>query len=102
MAAVALPAQYEFRTILRHRWPLRAMHWINLLCMLALVGSGLRIFNAHPALYWGQTAHFDTPLFATQAMPGTSRPPRSAERPRPVTACPAATSPRTTAWPINP
>lgn len=70
MAAVALPAQYEFRTILRHRWPLRAMHWINLLCMLALVGSGLRIFNAHPALYWGQTAHFDTPLFATQAMPG--------------------------------
>ncbi len=68
VSASASPAQYEFRTILRHRWPLRAMHWINLLCMLALVGSGLRIFNAHPALYWGQVSHFDTPVFATQSM----------------------------------
>lgn len=53
--------------VLRHRWPLRVMHWINLLCMLALVGSGLQIYNAHPALYWGQVSHFDTPLFATRA-----------------------------------
>jgi thiosulfate reductase cytochrome b subunit len=68
--ASATAAQYEFRTILRHRWPLRAMHWINLLCMIALVGSGLRIFNAHPALYWGHVSHFDTPVFATQAMAG--------------------------------
>lgn len=68
--ASATAAQYEFRTILRHRWPLRAMHWINLLCMMALVGSGLRIFNAHPALYWGHVSHFDTPVFATRAMAG--------------------------------
>ncbi len=57
-----------WRTVLRHRWPLRWMHWINLFCMLALVGSGLQIFNAHPALYWGEASHFATPLFATQAM----------------------------------
>lgn len=57
-----------WRTIVRHRWPLRWMHWINLFCMLALVGSGLQIFNAHPALYWGEASHFATPLFATQAM----------------------------------
>lgn len=50
------------RVVLRHRWPLRWMHWINLLCMLALVGSGLQIFNAHPALYWGQASTFDRPL----------------------------------------
>lgn len=68
--ASASPQQYEFQTILRHRWPLRAMHWINLLCMIALVGSGLRIFNAHTALYWGEVSHFDTPLFATRAIPG--------------------------------
>ena len=67
--ASASPQQYEFQTILRHRWPLRAMHWINLLCMIALVGSGLRIFNAHTALYWGEVSHFDTPLFATRAIP---------------------------------
>lgn len=54
------------RTVLRHRWPLRVMHWINLACMLALAGSGLQIFNAHPALYWGETSHFDTPLLAMQ------------------------------------
>ena len=42
-------ARGEWRTVLRHRWPLRLMHWINLACMLALVGSGLQIFNAHAA-----------------------------------------------------
>lgn len=60
--------KYEWRTVLRHRWPLRWMHWINLGCLLVLVGSGLQIFNAHPALYWGEVSHFDTPLAATQAL----------------------------------
>ena len=58
------------RTVLRHRWPLRLMHWINLACMLALVGSGLQIFNAHPALYWGEASHFDTPLLAMESVRG--------------------------------
>jgi thiosulfate reductase cytochrome b subunit len=57
----------EWRTVLRHRLPLRVMHWINLLCMAVLVGSGLQIFNAHPALYWGATSHFDAPAFATDS-----------------------------------
>jgi thiosulfate reductase cytochrome b subunit len=57
----------EWRTVLRHRLPLRVMHWINLLCMVVLVGSGLQIFNAHPALYWGATSHFDAPAFATDS-----------------------------------
>ena len=43
-ASTAAP-QYEFRTILRHRWPLRAMHWINLLCMLALVNPAERFVD---------------------------------------------------------
>jgi thiosulfate reductase cytochrome b subunit len=78
--ASTAPPQYEFRTILRHRWPLRAMHWINLLCMLALVGSGLRIFNAHPALYWGHVSHFDSPVFATETMAGNNGEPRGVTR----------------------
>ncbi|MGH8076783.1 MAG: cytochrome b/b6 domain-containing protein [Lysobacter sp.] len=61
--AVRQPAFTE-RVVLRHRWPLRWMHWINLLCMLALVGSGLQIFNAHPALYWGEASAFDRPLLS--------------------------------------
>lgn len=56
------------RTVLRHRWPLRLMHWINLACMLAMVGSGLQILNAHPALYWGEASHFDTPLASARAV----------------------------------
>lgn len=52
----------HWRTVLRHRWPLRLMHWINLACMLAMVGSGLQILNAHPALYWGEASNFAAPL----------------------------------------
>jgi len=64
------PAQGEWRVVLRHQLPLRVMHWINLLCMLALVGSGLQIFNAHPALYWGAASHFDRPLLAMDGVRG--------------------------------
>lgn len=68
-AAGSAPRASE-RTVLRHRWPLRLMHWINLACLLALAGSGLQIFNAHPALYRGETSHFDTPLLAMTAQRG--------------------------------
>ncbi len=55
------------RVIYRHRLPVRIMHWINAICLLVLLGSGLQIFNAHPALYWGQKSTFDKPLFAMGA-----------------------------------
>ena len=57
-----------WRTVLRHRWPLRLMHWINLACMLAMVGSGLQILNAHPALYWGEASNFAAPLASTKTI----------------------------------
>jgi thiosulfate reductase cytochrome b subunit len=63
-----IPA-FEWRTVLRHRAPLRWMHWINLACMLALLGSGLQVFNAHPALYWGQVSDFARPLLAPGKFP---------------------------------
>jgi thiosulfate reductase cytochrome b subunit len=43
----------------RHTRVNRLTHWINLLCVAVLLMSGLQIFNAHPALYWGQSG-FDT------------------------------------------
>jgi len=58
----------QWRTVLRHRWPLRLMHWINLACMLAMVGSGLQILNAHPALYWGEASNFAAPLASAKAV----------------------------------
>jgi len=41
------------RRVYRHALPTRLSHWLAALCVLVLVMSGLQIFNAHPALYWG-------------------------------------------------
>lgn len=49
--AVPPPAD---RVYYRHRVLIRACHWINVLCIGFLLTSGLNIFNAHPALYWGK------------------------------------------------
>jgi thiosulfate reductase cytochrome b subunit len=38
----------------------RVMHWINVVCLTILLMSGLQIFNAHPALYWGDDSRDDT------------------------------------------
>jgi thiosulfate reductase cytochrome b subunit len=51
--------------IYRHALPVRLFHWINVICMTILLMSGLQIFNAHPALYWGQASDFNRPIFAT-------------------------------------
>ena len=40
----------------RHTLLVRITHWINALCLLVLLMSGLQIFNAHPALYWGKSS----------------------------------------------
>ena len=50
--------------IYRHPLLVRATHWINALCLLVLLLSGLQILNAHPALYWGNTSVFDDPFIA--------------------------------------
>ncbi|HEX9159591.1 MAG TPA: cytochrome b/b6 domain-containing protein [Rhizomicrobium sp.] len=52
----------------RHRAPVRLSHWINALCILFLIASGLNIFNAHPRLYWGKYgANADTAFFSIGA-----------------------------------
>jgi thiosulfate reductase cytochrome b subunit len=47
----------------RHRVVVRLAHWINALCILFLLASGLNIFNAHPRLYWGQYGADADPAF---------------------------------------
>ncbi|NSY14867.1 cytochrome b/b6 domain-containing protein [Agrobacterium vitis] len=39
--------------IRRHSLMTRITHWLNVMCLSILLLSGLQIFNAHPALYWG-------------------------------------------------
>ena len=51
----------------RHTIPVRALHWLNAICMLVMLMSGLQIFNAHPALYWGNGADFDHPILSLTA-----------------------------------
>jgi thiosulfate reductase cytochrome b subunit len=46
---------------LRHTWPVRLMHWINLLALTILLLSGLQIFNAYPGLYWGKSSYNGRP-----------------------------------------
>jgi len=53
--------------VYRHSVLVRATHWINLVCMTVLLMSGLQIFNAHPALYWGDRSDFDSPILAIGA-----------------------------------
>lgn len=45
----------------RHTATVRVCHWINVLCLLVLLMSGLQIFNYHPALYWGHNGHKGIP-----------------------------------------
>lgn len=46
---------------MRHTTLVRATHWINSLCFVALAVSGIAILLAHPRFYWGETGYFDTP-----------------------------------------
>jgi cytochrome b subunit of formate dehydrogenase len=39
--------------VARHTLATRITHWTNVLALAILLMSGLQIFNAHPALYWG-------------------------------------------------
>ena len=49
--------------IYRHSLLVRLSHWMNVLCLTVLLFSGLQIFNAHPALYWGQYGADNDPSF---------------------------------------
>lgn len=45
----------------RHRLPVRVMHWINVVALTVLLMSGLNIFDAHSALYWGDSSYSGKP-----------------------------------------
>ncbi|HEX2559885.1 cytochrome b/b6 domain-containing protein [Phenylobacterium sp.] len=53
--------------IYRHTLATRLTHWTNALAILVLLTSGLQIFNAHPALYWGEASRFADPWVAMVA-----------------------------------
>ena len=54
--------------VYRHTCWVRIGHWLNVVCLFILIMSGLQIFNAHPALYWGDRSDRDRPLFSIRAV----------------------------------
>ncbi len=52
------PSSYVYY---RHKLPVRIMHWINVVALTIMFMSGLQIFNAHSALYWGKSSYDGTP-----------------------------------------
>ena len=79
--SAALPASAPLvERIYRHRLPVRISHWLNVPCLFILIMSGLQIFNAHPALYWGDRSDRDQPLLSIRPMKTESGEMRSALR----------------------
>lgn len=65
----ARPASAPTRErVYRHRLPVRISHWLNVPILIILIMSGLQIFNAHPALYWGDRSDRDQPLLSIRPM----------------------------------
>lgn len=54
-------------TVYRHPLPVRIAHWLNVVFLAVMVGSGLQIFNAHPALYWGERSDPERALLRMDA-----------------------------------
>jgi len=52
----------------RHGLAVRLTHWVNAIALFFLLGSGLQIFIAHPALYWGQASTFADPWISMKAV----------------------------------
>ena len=67
MTATAIADKPSKLFVYRHTVLVRITHWINVVAITFLVMSGLQIFNAHPALYWGKTSTFDKPILSMTA-----------------------------------
>jgi len=72
MAAASItPARASGYLYYRHTLPVRIMHWTNFVALTVLFMSGLHIFNAHAALYWGHSSYSGRPpIFEITAREG--------------------------------
>ena len=63
-----MTAEARRQYILRHALPVRITHWVNALCLVILLMSGLQIFNAHTALYIGDRSDPDAAVLSMKAV----------------------------------
>lgn len=64
VSAPVVSSPLVIERVYRHRLPVRISHWLNVPFLIILIMSGLQIFNAHPALYWGDRSDRDRPLLS--------------------------------------
>ncbi len=64
----AVSSAPSMERLYRHRLPVRISHWLNVPFLIILIMSGLQIFNAHPALYWGDRSDRNQPLFSIRSV----------------------------------
>jgi thiosulfate reductase cytochrome b subunit len=62
MSATSFNGSVDPQLTYRHPRIVRATHWLGVICIVILLMSGLQIFNAHPALYFGQASEFAHPV----------------------------------------
>lgn len=62
------PSSAAGRWRFRHPLFVRISHWLNVVCLPILLMSGFQIFNAHPALYWGERSDRDRPILAMKGI----------------------------------
>jgi thiosulfate reductase cytochrome b subunit len=67
MTSTSRPEKPRRILVARHGVIVRTTHWINAISLFCLLLSGLQIFNAHPALYFGQQSTFGAPWLAMSA-----------------------------------
>jgi len=77
-ASTLAPPSYLYY---RHTLPVRVMHWTNFISLVILFMSGLHIFNAHAALYWGDSSYSGRPpLLQITARDGANGEPEGVTR----------------------
>ncbi len=69
MSQLAVESRPAIRriAIYRHGVIVRVTHWVNAFAWIFLLMSGLNIFDAHPALYWGKQSDFARPFLSMNA-----------------------------------
>ena len=59
----SIPTKGEIEFFIqRHTRIVRITHWVNALCVVFMIPSGIAILIAHPEFYWGETGYFGAPF----------------------------------------
>ena len=74
------PVAHNTTGTYRHTVPVRVTHWINVVVLAILLMSGFQIFNAHPALYWGDRSDRDRAILSMGSDTQSNGAPRGVTR----------------------